>query len=354
MKSNMISWKDSIGCRCEFIYDDIQGYIDIISYNNNTKLTIMYNGELFDISYCKLKNCALAKVLGKRTAEFRLKIGETLKDDKRNITIIDTKNVIKHKNKYSYNTKYYQYKCNQCGDEDWVCEYNLLKSYVCRVCSGYKIVQGVNDIPTTAPWMVEYFQGGYDEAKLYTKSSDKKIIPICPDCGRSYGKAIKISSICTNESIGCVCSDGISYPNKVAFFLLEYGLNLKYGEDFEREVQFEYFGKKKVDFVLIKKHLIIEVDGNYGNHNDSRDYFRDFLNFKYGGFRTIRINLTGVGDTKNNNIIKNEFITKMDKYFNMQNIDWTKKELFTTELKDIQIVNDKLEEIHSTIKNLNL
>lgn len=34
--------------------------------------------------------------------------------------------------------------------------------------------------------------------------------------------------------------------------------------------------------------------------------------------------------------------------------DWSRKELFATELKDIQEVDDKLDEIHNIIKNLNL
>lgn len=34
--------------------------------------------------------------------------------------------------------------------------------------------------------------------------------------------------------------------------------------------------------------------------------------------------------------------------------DWTRKELFSTELKDLKTVNDKLEEIHNIINNLNL
>ena len=34
------------------------------------------------------------------------------------------------------------------------------------------------------------------------------------------------------------------------------------------------------------------MDGGYGNHTREYDYWRAFLNMKYGGYKTIRIDLT--------------------------------------------------------------
>lgn len=43
-----------------------------------------------------------------------------------------------------------------------------------------KPIVRVNDIPTTSPWMIPYFQGGEEEAKKYKNQSHQKITPICP------------------------------------------------------------------------------------------------------------------------------------------------------------------------------
>ena len=78
----------------------------------------------------------------------------------------------------------------------------------------------INNVVIKAPWMVKYFQGGYDEAKLYTIGSHKEIYPICPECGRVKDKPIEVKTIYYNTSIFCSCSDGISYPNKFMFNIL--------------------------------------------------------------------------------------------------------------------------------------
>ena len=49
-------------------------------------------------------------------------------------------------------------------------ERQILNGKRCACCSNSVVVEGINDIPTTAPWMVDYFPGGYEEAKRYTKN----------------------------------------------------------------------------------------------------------------------------------------------------------------------------------------
>ena len=72
-----------------------------------------------------------------------------------------------------------------------MCRNNLLSSNQgCACCHSLVVVPGINDIPTTDPWMISYFQGGYDEAKRYTHGSEQKIHPVCPECGRIKDKAI--------------------------------------------------------------------------------------------------------------------------------------------------------------------
>jgi hypothetical protein len=69
--------------------------------------------------------------------------------------------------------------------------------------------------------MIKYFQGGYDEAKLYTVGSHKEFYPICPDCNRVKNKPMMIKTLYRTNSIGCICSDKLSYPEKFIFELLK-------------------------------------------------------------------------------------------------------------------------------------
>lgn len=49
-KSNPISWKNSVGYKIRFIYDDIEGEIEIIDYDRDKlRLTVVYNGDIFNI-----------------------------------------------------------------------------------------------------------------------------------------------------------------------------------------------------------------------------------------------------------------------------------------------------------------
>ena len=44
----IINWKNSIGYKCKFIYDDIEDEIEIIEYHYNAYITFLYNGKKFN------------------------------------------------------------------------------------------------------------------------------------------------------------------------------------------------------------------------------------------------------------------------------------------------------------------
>ena len=84
--------------------------------------------------------------------------------------IIDRKYVdnvrFKDGKRYNEHRKYYKYKCLNCNNEDWVIEYTLNDSQHCG-CNACcyppkKLVQGINDIATTNPWMIKYFDNPDD------------------------------------------------------------------------------------------------------------------------------------------------------------------------------------------------
>lgn len=264
-KMGTINWSKTINYKVEFIYQDIIGFIEIIGFikEKHPKLIIIYNNKEFIISSNNLKTCGIGRILNLITKEFKIEIGTRFQDDKRDITITDREYRKEKHGKAIANQKYYKYTCNVCGwTEGWITEEHLFKGIGCSCCYGRTVVEGINDIPTTAPWLTKFFQGGYDEAKLYTKASNQKIQPICPDCGQVKDKPMMICTIYRNHSISCMCSDNISFGEKIIFSVLEQlkinfktqlnNSNLKWCKKYKYDFYFEYNNEQ----------YICEVNGN--------------------------------------------------------------------------------------------
>lgn len=256
-----MNWTDSVGAKIPFIYDDISGEINLIDYKNN-KVLLEYNGYQKWMRTGHLRAGKIGELIGKNTVRFKYEIGQIIKSDSVDITIIDRK-YEKHKHgKAIINDKYYKYKCNKCGfacgeyykvgnyyEEFWILESDLLQGNGCSCCCATPqiVVNGINDIPTTDPWMVDYFQGGYNEAKKYMKSGNTKIYPICPNCGKIKGKKMSLNTINSLHGIGCTCGDGISYPEKYLSNLLDQ-LNVKYIKELTKTI-FSWCGDYRYDFI---------------------------------------------------------------------------------------------------------
>ena len=229
-RGNRINWKDSIGYKIKFIYDNIEGEFEITKYENKTEyIYIKYlDNKPFKIKIGNLKHCYLGNVLGISTSNFKVEIGQTFKDDKRDLTITDREiRVRRKKDDSKCNDKWYKYICNKCSNEDWILESDLLtRKRGCNVCAGKKVVLGINSIFDTAKWMMPIIN---DEefCKTHTHSSGDRIYPTCPNCGRKLNKYSKINNIFNFHSIGCTCSDNIPYTEKFMYSVLEQ-LNLKF------------------------------------------------------------------------------------------------------------------------------
>lgn len=68
----------------------------------------------------------------------------------------------------------------------------LYRGCKCAVCSNRKVVQGINDVKTTRPDLVQYFKNK-DETTKYTSGSEKIINVVCPECG--YEDKIRIGNL---------------------------------------------------------------------------------------------------------------------------------------------------------------
>jgi hypothetical protein len=261
--------------------------------------------------------------MDKNLPSFKLEINQIFKDDYKDLTIISRQ----YKCIHDRNRKYYTYKCNKCGYITDAIESAILNNKnKCACCCNKVTLVGFNDITTTVPWMISFFQGGIEEAKLYTKYSNKKVYPICPDCGRIKTKPMTIHSIYENHSIGCSCNDGKSYPEKFIFKLLEL-LNI----EFVCEYSPKWISPKRYDFYfkLNNKEYIIEADGGWHKHYNNLsgqtqeeskliDEYKDKLANEHN-IEVIRIDCE-YSDSK---YIKDNIInSKLNILFDLNNINW--------------------------------
>lgn len=208
--------------------------------------------------------------------EFKYNIGDTFIDAKRNLKIIDReyRPIKRNKGNISYisNRKFYKYQCLNCSNEDWIIEYAVdgaNQKIGCNACGSTpkKLVRGINDIPTTAPWMVRYFQGGLEEASKYFKFDKIRINMICPDCGRIH-KNKMIDSVCNNRKLTCPCQDNWSYPNKFMYAFFE-----QLGVEFVAEKIFDWANEYRYDVYLEHNGLKIICEQNGIQHYEESNMF---------------------------------------------------------------------------------
>ena len=125
----------------------------------------------------------------------------------------------------------------------------------CPYCSNKKVLKGYNDIATTHPQFIKYF-ANIKDAYTYTYSSGKKVELKCPSCGHS--KTMSISNL-TSRGFTCdLCSDGISYPEKLMASILT-----KLDIEFTKQLSFDN-GEHRYDFYLPQHNAILETHG--GQH----------------------------------------------------------------------------------------
>lgn len=277
--NSKIDWQNSVGYTVNFVYDNLDGILEIIDYykSNSGKqyyITIKYENTTYNIQTQSFKNAKLHALFSYKTYKiipFKYEINQIINDGHRNIKITDRfVDFNKKKNK-----KYYKYLCLKCGYVNGVIEeYNISAGNGCSCCAGKTIVDGINDIPTTDPWMVQYFQGGYEEAKLYNRCNTKMILFKCPVCNSVMKYKTKIANLYTHKGIKCpICSDGYSSISKYFYGLLLQLKEQKQIHDFEMEKKFSWctfynpfiedISYGIYDFVVECKKLIVEIDGGF-------------------------------------------------------------------------------------------
>lgn len=320
-KNGIICWKDTIGKIFKFKYNNVEKECKIISYDTKSqRLYILYEGNYISVVRDNFKNGEIEFVV-KNEKVFQYNINDVIKDNKRDLTIID---------RFYYRTKLYKVKCNKCGYINVVSESEINdQEYVCSCCTSHVVVPGINDICTTDPWMISYFISGEEEAKLYTHGSNAKVYLKCPFCEKITDKAIMISALYRNHGIACTCKDNISYPEKVILHLLDL-LKIEYVYQANKGI-FSWAKDFRYDFFLPNLNIIIEIHGLQHYQNESCLYNRqnrvkDADEEKRNLAKQNNINYIEIDCSKSDiNFIKNNiFHSKLYKLLNLDkiNINW--------------------------------
>lgn len=153
------------------------------------------------------------------------------------------------------NKKGYWFKClNHLDHESVQRNINSLTSgkqttIDCHQCSSIAIVR---------PDLVKFLVNKDDSYKYFIGNSKTKIPMKCPECG--YKKEMSPNQLTRHNSFSCPrCSDGVSYPEKFMFNLLEQlGVSLKLQLS---KTTFSWCNKAKYDFYIEDFNCIIETHG---------------------------------------------------------------------------------------------
>lgn len=161
---------------------------------------------------------------------------------------------------------------------------------------------------------------------------------------------MKVINLYYKKSIGCVCGDGFSYPEKFIYFILkQLGVEFKiqYSPDYLVRLENNKRSRKYSDFYLPDYNLVIEADGGMNHkggkvHGHSKKTLEEYIEVdkwkdeqhKLHGVKTIRI------DCKESNLeyIKENILnSELIKLFDLTKIDFIQVELYS-------IKNNKIKE----------
>ena len=183
------------------------------------------------------------------------------------------------------------HKCKKCGygsSGEWLPRpVHILRNHGCPVCSGNII--GSYPSYKNSIWAQEeycYFFKGYiseEQMKSNMPNSHAKINMTCKYCGRS--KYISPNTL-IKQGFGCICGDGISYPNKFMFSFLE-----QTGIMFNKEQSFEWSEGRIYDFYIPSLNCIIECHGSQhyeGWNHDDNNLKKEEINDEYKKILAIK------------------------------------------------------------------
>lgn len=315
-----INWKQSIGHKINFIYDDIHGEFEIVDYKI-PYLSLRYENNLHNIATSSLIGSRLGLIIGTVCTDYYYDVGDQVKTNKGTIEILEQIRIRDRRG--------YRYRCLKDNNIDKISEYDLKNGQGCNVCSNTKVMQGINDISTTHPHLMDFFVN-IEHSYTVSHGSAKEVTLKCVECG--FLKERRVVDLVNNGFACPICSDSISYPEKFLGSLLSQ-LNIEYKQQFSSE----WSKGKKYDF-YIEPDIIIETHGE-------QHYFNSF---KHIGGKSLN-------DERENDKLK-EKLAKMngiDNYIvidcRKSELEWIKKNVLNSDLNSIyELSNVNWLECHET------
>lgn len=234
---------------------------------------------------------------------------------------------------------HYYVKCDKCGYIYKRPPNQILRGCGCGVCAGRVVAKGINDIPTTDPWMVKFFQGGAEEASNYTKGSSKKINPVCPFCGKVRNEPILISKLYARRGFSCSCSDGISIPNKIIYEIMVQSKQNNQILSFEKEhMEKDRDGRRRkfdmLFYSLDNTPYFVEMDGGFHGsiilkHRNEKDipeevFYADFVKDEIAEKKNIKLIRIDCFKSDLEYIKNNIYESELSKIIDLDTIDWNK------------------------------
>ncbi len=230
----------------------------------------------------------------------------------------------------------YDITCGQGIKAWWICEKGHEWEAVifhrntsgCPICSNNQILIGFNDMWTINPELAKKLadpEGGYK----YTQSSGQKVDWKCPRCGNIIKNKV-INKIYKRGLFCSKCSDGIGYPEKFIYNLIE---QLKESFEYQKS-NFNWSKGKRYDFYLTKLDTIIETHGrqhyeelNRGIYNNKLKEIQENDKLKYDLAQTNNINNYIIIDCRYSELeyIKYNILnSRLAELYDLSNIDWLK------------------------------
>lgn len=214
---------------------------------------------------------------------------------------------------------------------------NLMKNRGCPVCSNKVVVDGINDLATTNPEVLEWLQDN-NVAKSVCAGSTKKIDIECPNC--HYKRRMSVREFM--KTTGCSHCKINSYPNMFSYALLDQlpvnNIIHEYSPDWANRRRydnyFEYCGNK----------YILEMDGGF-HYIDNRlsgqtaeesqeiDKYKDDLAFQHN-ITVIRIECK---KSEKNYIFENIKKSMLNELFDLSYIDLDKCDMFARQRENKNI-----------------
>lgn len=250
-----VIWKECVGRKIKFVYDEIEGYVEVVNFEKGSLLTIKYKDRIKKMKSCDFIKCKLGVMLGVLSNDFLFDIGESVRDDGRSMIITDLKRI---KGNNGKSKRCYEYKCDKCGYIGIMAESQLIRGVGCSCCANRIAVLGINTIWDTHKWLVDDF--GLDEefAKTHTYGTNEKGLFTCKYCGNKLFKTI--TKVIRDKTIACFCdSNGFSYPEKFLHCLLKQ-LDLTFISEANKSL-LNWCEGKRYDFYMPEYNMIIETHG---------------------------------------------------------------------------------------------